>query len=215
MLLSLALVVAAVPALNVALPNLASDTAASRSEPQWIVDAYALVFAALLLPAGALGDSYGRKPVLILGLVVFALGSAAASFAEDPETLMVLRGVMWVGSALVMPTTLSIITSSFPADLRVGRSVRSVWPGRERLRTAGVGALLEVWDWPSVLLFNAVVAAVAAVGAIRRVPNSRGRVRPRSIPRGRALGGHAGGHRLWGIVGPGAVGAIRSPSEPS
>ncbi len=174
-LLSLALVVAAVPALNVALPNLASDTGASLSELQWIVDAYALVFAALLLPAGALGDRYGRKPVLVLGLVVFALGSAAASFAEDPETLMVLRGVMGVGAALVMPTTLSIITSAFPADLR-GRAV-GAWVG---VAGAGAvfgllvsGALLEVWDWPSVFLFNAVVAAVAAVGAIRKVPNSR------------------------------------------
>ena len=136
-LLSLALVVAAVPALNVALPNVAADTGASLSQLQWIVDAYALVFAGLLLPAGALGDRYGRKPVLVLGLAVFALGSAAASFTGDPETLMVLRGVMGVGAALVMPTTLSIITSSFPADMR-GRAV-GAWVGvagrRRRLRS--------------------------------------------------------------------------------
>jgi MFS family permease len=82
-LLSLALVVAAVPALNVALPNVASDTGASLSQMQWIVDSYALVFAGLLLPAGALGDRYGRKPVLVLGLAVFAVGSAVATFAHD------------------------------------------------------------------------------------------------------------------------------------
>ena len=84
-LLSLALVVAAVPALNVALPNLAADTDASLSQLQWIVDAYALVFAGLLLPAGALGDRYGRKPVLIIGLAVFALGSAAAVVDRRPR----------------------------------------------------------------------------------------------------------------------------------
>jgi MFS family permease len=112
-LLSLALVVAAVPALNVALPNLAAGTGASLSQLQWIVDAYALVFAGLLLPAGALGDRYGRKPVLVLGLAVFALASGAAAFTSDPATLIALRGVMGIGAAFVMPTTLSIITTSF------------------------------------------------------------------------------------------------------
>ena len=87
-LMSLALVVAAVPALNVALPNVAADTGASLSQLQWIVDAYALVFAGLLLPAGAIGDRYGRKPVLVLGLVLFVLGSGAASLSGDPQTLM-------------------------------------------------------------------------------------------------------------------------------
>ena len=87
-LMSLALVVAAVPALNVALPNLAADTGASLSQLQWIVDAYALVFAGLLLPAGALGDRYGRKPVLVFGLAIFALGSGAAAFTHDPQVLI-------------------------------------------------------------------------------------------------------------------------------
>lgn len=180
-LLSLALVVAAVPALNVALPNLAADTDASLSQLQWIVDAYALVFAGLLLPAGALGDRYGRKPVLIIGLVIFALGSAAASLTGDPDVLMVLRGVMGVGAALVMPTTLSIITSSFPAEQR-GRAV-GAWVG---VAGAGAvfgllvsGALLEVWDWQSVFLFNAILAAVVAVAAVRMVPNSRATHPPR------------------------------------
>jgi EmrB/QacA subfamily drug resistance transporter len=179
-LLSLALVVAAVPALNVALPNVAADTHASNSQLQWIVDAYALVFAGLLLPAGALGDRYGRKPVLIVGLAVFALASATASFMTDAEALMAARGVMGVGAALVMPTTLSIITTSFPPEQR--RRAVGAWVG-----VAGAGAvfglltsgsLLEFWDWQSVFLFNAILAAIVAGAAVRKVPNSRATDRP-------------------------------------
>lgn len=174
-LLSLALVVGAVPALNVALPNLAADTSASLSQLQWIVDAYALVFAGLLLPAGAIGDRYGRKPVLVLGLVIFALGSGLATFTSDPATLIALRGVMGVGAAFVMPTTLSTITTSIPNEMR-GKAV-AAWVG-----VAGAGAvlgllasglLLEVWEWQSVFAFNAVVGGLAALAAVRLVPNSR------------------------------------------
>lgn len=174
-LLSLALVVGAVPALNVALPNLAADTSASLSQLQWIVDAYALVFAGLLLPAGAIGDRYGRKPVLVLGLVIFALGSGLATFTSDPATLVALRGVMGVGAAFVMPTTLSTITTSIPNEMR-GKAV-AAWVG-----VAGAGAvlgllasglLLEVWEWQSVFAFNAVVGGLAALAAVRLVPNSR------------------------------------------
>ncbi len=206
-LLSLALVVAAVPALNVALPNVAADTGASLSQLQWIVDAYALVFAGLLLPAGALGDRYGRKPVLILGLAVFALGSAAASFTSDPDVLIALRGVMGVGAALVMPTTLSVITTSFPADMR-GRAV-GAWVG-----VAGAGAvfgllvsgvLLEVWDWQSVFLFNAAMAAIVALAAIRKVPNSRASQPPRID----YIGGVLSVVALAGIV----FGAIEGPGR--
>jgi|tagenome__1003787_1003787.scaffolds.fasta_scaffold20916899_1 EmrB/QacA subfamily drug resistance transporter len=206
-LLSLALVVAAVPALNVALPNVASDTGASLSQMQWIVDSYALVFAGLLLPAGALGDRYGRKPVLVLGLAVFAVGSAVATFAHDPDTLIGLRGLMGVGAAFVMPTTLSIITTSFPAEKR-GKAV-GAWVG-----VAGAGAvfgllasglLLEVWDWQSVFAFNAILAGLLAVAAARRVPNSRD-IHP---PRVDYLGGLLSVVALAGIV----FGAIEGPGR--
>src|SRR5690349_17012427 len=134
-LLALALVVAAVPALNVALPNLAASTGASMSQLQWVVDAYALVFAGLLLPAGALGDRYGRKPVLVAGLLVFSAGAGLAALTGSPQALIGLRGLMGVGAALVMPTTLSIITTSFPKEQR-GRAV-GAWIG-----VAGAGAVL-------------------------------------------------------------------------
>ena len=174
-LLSLALVVAAVPALNVALPDVAASTNASMSQLQWVVDAYALVFAGLLLPAGALGDRYGRKPVLVAGLAVFAAGAGLAALTSTPEALIGLRGLMGVGAALVMPTTLSIITSSFPEEQR-GKAV-GAWIG-----VAGAGAvfglltsglLLEVWAWQSVFWFSAALGLVVAVAAVRLIPDSR------------------------------------------
>src|SRR5215217_7785118 len=93
-LLSLALVVSAVPALNVAIPDLADDTGATMSQLQWVVDAYALVFAALLLPAGAIGDRYGRKPVLVWGLAVFGVSAAGAAMTTSPDFLIAWRSLM-------------------------------------------------------------------------------------------------------------------------
>jgi EmrB/QacA subfamily drug resistance transporter len=173
--LGLVMVVAAVASLNVALPDLARDTGASQSQLQWIVDAYALVFAGLLLPAGALGDRYGRKGVLMAGLAIFGSASAAALFAADPTVLIGLRAVIGLGAALVMPTTLSIITNVFPEDER-GRAV-GIWAG-----VAGAGAvfglllsgtLLEWFSWQSVFATNVVLAALAIVAAVPIVPTSR------------------------------------------
>ena len=133
-LASLALVVAAVPALNVALPDVATDTGATQSQLQWIVDAYALVFAGLLLPAGALGDRFGRKPLLVVGLLIFGASSARRRSAPRPP-LIAARALMGVGAAMVMPTTLSIITSSFPVQERA--KAVGAWIG-----VAGAGAVL-------------------------------------------------------------------------
>ena len=117
MCLALMMVVAAVASLNVALPDLARGTGATQSQLQWIVDAYALVFAGLLLPAGALGDRYGRKGVLLTGLVVFGGASLGAMLVNEPSMLIGLRAVIGIGAALVLPTTLSIITNVFPRSV--------------------------------------------------------------------------------------------------
>jgi EmrB/QacA subfamily drug resistance transporter len=188
-LLSLGLVVAAVPALNVALPNVAERTGATQSQLQWIVDAYAVVFAGLLLSAGALGDRYGRKPILAAGLVIFSAGSAAACFATAAGPLIAMRALMGVGAALVMPTTLSILTTSLPGHKR-DRAV-GAWVG-----VAGAGAilgllssgvLLEVFNWPSIFVLNAVIGSLLVIAALLFVPNSRHATPPRVDYLGAAL----------------------------
>lgn len=121
-MLSLATVVSAVASLNTAVPSIARDTGAGQTELAWIIDAYALVFAALLLLGGAIGDRYGRRRALTAGLVVFGAGSAAAALVSDPNWLIAMRGVLGVGAALVMPATLSTITSTFAARRAPGRS---------------------------------------------------------------------------------------------
>src|SRR6202034_1854235 len=112
--LSLLVVVIDNTILNTALPTLARVLHAGTSSLQWITDAYTLCFAALLIPAGALGDRYGRRISLIGGLVVFALGSAMAAFASGSGVLIAARVVMGLGAAFVMPATLSILNSVFP-----------------------------------------------------------------------------------------------------
>ncbi len=171
---ALATVVSAVASLNVALPDLARDTHASQTQLSWVIDAYALVFAALLLPAGALGDRFGRRRALLAGLTIFGLGSLAAMFAGDADVLIGLRGTLGIGAALVMPATLSTITSTFPKEQRA-RAV-GVWAGvaggSAVLGLLTSGLLLEVWSWRSVFGLNVVLAAAAVVATLRVIPES-------------------------------------------
>jgi EmrB/QacA subfamily drug resistance transporter len=172
--LALAAVVSAMASLNVALPDIARATHASQTQLEWVIDAYSLIFAALLLPGGALGDRYGRRRSLVVGLILFGAGSAAAMTVHTADSLIMLRGVLGLGAALVMPATLSTITSTFPAEQRT-RAV-SVWAGVAGgsavlgLLTSGV--LLKVWSWPSVFGLNVVLAVVALIGTLKFVPES-------------------------------------------
>jgi EmrB/QacA subfamily drug resistance transporter len=172
--LSLATVVSAVASLNVALPEIARDTHATQTQLSWIVDAYALVFAALLLPAGAIGDRYGRRRALIAGLSVFGAASLAAMMVSDANTLIALRGLLGVGAALVMPATLSTITATFPPERRP--QAISVWAGvagaSAILGLLTSGTLLEFWSWQSVFALNVVLVVVALIGTVRVVPES-------------------------------------------
>src|SRR5215471_6123041 len=162
MCLALMMVVAAVAGLNVALPGIARDTGASQTQLQWIVDAYAIVFAALLLPAGAIGDRFGRKPLLAAGLALFGAISLAAIFVHSPTTLIALRAGLGVAAALIMPVTLSVITTVFPPEER-GKAV-GTWVGIAAgggvigLLTSGV--LLHFFSWSSIFALNVVLAAV-------------------------------------------------------
>src|SRR5580693_238412 len=179
--LALAAVVAAVSSLNVALPGIARATHASQTQLTWVIDAYSLVFASLLLPAGAIGDRYGRRRTLIAGLVIFGAASAVAMTAHSAAELIGLRAVLGLGAALVMPATLSTITGTFPGAQRT-RAV-SVWAavagGAAVLGLLTSGLLLQVWSWPSVFGLNVVLACAAIVGTIRFVPESADPETPR------------------------------------
>ena len=172
MCFALATVVSAVSSLNVALPDLARDIGATPTELQWIVDAYALVFAGLLLPAGALGDRLGRRRVLLAGLGIFGIGAAIATTVDDPSTLIAIRAFMGLGAALIMPSTLSIITATFPAgerDRAVG-AWAGVAGGSALLGLLVSGAVLEVASWSAVFGLSVVLATIAFVGSLRVVP---------------------------------------------
>src|SRR5262245_50995855 len=127
MCLALVVVVMSVSGLVTAIPTMQRELDASASQIQWILDAYAIVFAGALLTAGALGDRFGRKRALLTGLVVFALGAVFAGVASAASQVIVGRAVMGIGAALVMPATLSIITTIFPPEERA-RAI-AIWAG--------------------------------------------------------------------------------------
>ena len=187
---------------NVALPTLQVQFQTSASSLQWIVDAYLLTFASALLTMGTIGDRFGRKKTLQAGLLVFALSSAAVLFASSAEQLIVLRVVMGVGAALIMPATLSTITNVFPREER-GRAI-GIWAGTAAL---GVGLgpltgglLLEAFSWSSVFLINVPVAVAALVLGIWLVPESRD-PHPGSFDlAGAALSAGALLAFVWGVI---------------
>ena len=123
--LALAAVVAAMASLNVALPDIARATHASQTDLVWVIDAYSLAFAALLLPAGGIGDRYGRRVALVIGLVIFGGGSAVAMTASSSSELIALRAIIGVGAALVMPATLSTITGTLSDAMAATTAARA------------------------------------------------------------------------------------------
>jgi len=175
MCLSLVLVVMTVSGLNTALPSIQRDLGASASDLQWIVDAYAIVFAGLLLSAGAIGDRFGRKRALLSGLVVFGIVTLVGGLATSSTQLIAGRAVMGVGAAFIMPATLSTITSIFPPEERT-RAI-AIWAGfagaGSLIGPVLTGALLEGFWWGSTMLVNVplVVAIIAAVATF--APDSR------------------------------------------
>ena len=161
--------------LNVAIPTLQRELDATASSLQWMVDAYVLVFAGLLLTMGALGDKFGRKRALQAGLIVFGLSSFFAAYAGTSAQLISARAFMGVGGALIMPSTLSILTDVFPREER-GKAI-SIWAG-----VAGIGIglgpltgglLLEHFWWGSVFFINIPIVLIALVSGLVLVPESQ------------------------------------------
>ena len=161
--------------LNVALPSISNDLGASASDLQWIVDAYVLVFAALLLTMGAIGDRIGRKIALQFGLIMFGLGSLWAALATSTEMLIAARAFLGIGGATIMPATLSIISATFPREER--SQAIAIWAAIFGLGV-GVGPvvgglLLEHFEWNAVFFVNLPVVAVALVGGAFFLANSK------------------------------------------
>ena len=160
--------------LNVALPTLELDLGASSSQLQWIVDSYMLVFAGLLLTAGALGDRFGRRRALTFGLIVFGAGSALSAVAGSADALIASRALMGVGGAFIMPSTLSILTATFPAHERA-RAI-GAWAAVSGLGIA-IGPLAGGWiiehaDWSWIFLVNVPFVIGALLAGRWLVPES-------------------------------------------
>ncbi|MGA9277829.1 MFS transporter [Ilumatobacter sp.] len=202
-------VIASVSGLNVAQQDLAIDLGASQNAVLWIINAYTIALAALLLPIGAVGDRWGRKPVLLAGLAVFGLASLGAALAPTVGLMIAARVAAGVGAAMIMPVTLSVITSSFPPADRA-RAI-GIWAG-----FAGSGGILglffssfmvDIVDWRWLFILPISLVIVSAVATVAFVPNSHEQSTHRfdiggSVLSALAIGGivlgiHEGPERGW------------------
>ena len=160
---------------NVALPALQRALNATVTDVQWVVEAYALFLAALLLVGGSLGDLYGRRRVFVAGVVLFAAASAGCGFAPGIRMLIVARGLQGVGGALLVPGSLALISSSFCAEER-GRAI-GTWSGFTAM-TAALGPVVGGWliehlSWRWVFFINVPLAVLVVAISMARVPESR------------------------------------------
>jgi EmrB/QacA subfamily drug resistance transporter len=189
--------------LNVALPTLVRDLGATDTQLQWIVDAYVLVFAGLLLVSGSIADRVGRKWTFLAGLVLFAGCSTWAAFSGSVGVLIAARASMGIGGALIMPSTLALITGLY-TDLHQRGRAFGLWSATTG---AGValgpiigGVLLAHFSWGSVFLINVPIAAVALGLAVPFVPNSRNPSAGRPDLTGSVLSIAGLGLLLWALI---------------
>jgi EmrB/QacA subfamily drug resistance transporter len=211
--LSLVLVVMSVSGLVTAIPSMQEELGASAGQIQWIIDAYAVVFAGTLLTAGALGDRFGRKRALLAGLVVFGLGAFIAGIGSTASQVIAGRGVMGIGAALVMPATLSIITAIFPPHER-SRAI-AIWAG---FAGAGgaigpivSGALLERYWWGAAVLVNLPVVAAVLLAIWLYSPESRDETETPLDPVGALLSLVGLGALIFAIIEGGEKGWTTAP----
>jgi EmrB/QacA subfamily drug resistance transporter len=158
---------------NIALPAIGGELSADFQTLQWIVNAYTLTLAALILLAGALGDHFGRRRVFVIGVVWFALASLLCGLAPNAEVLVIARALQGIGGALLTPGSLAIISSSFVAADRA--AAVGAWSGLGGVAAAigpFLGGYLVELNWRAVFLINLPVAAFIVVVSLRHVPES-------------------------------------------
>ncbi|MET0147491.1 MAG: MFS transporter [Ilumatobacteraceae bacterium] len=209
MITALVAVLAAMSGLNVAQQEMAIELGASQGGVLWIINAYTVALAALLLPVGAIGDRFGRKPVLLAGLAVFAIATLGSLVATTTAMMIIARVLAGVGAAMIMPVTLSIITSSFPPEDKA--KAIGIWAG-----FAGGGSMialfvsafmLDVLTWRWVFALPLALVAISAVMSTLFVSNSKevsthrfdtvGSVLSALAIGGLVLGIHEGPERGW------------------
>lgn len=233
LVVSLLIVVLDNTVLNIALPTIQEELDATPSQLIWAVDSYILVFAALLFSWGVLGDRFGRKRILIIGMLIFGIASAICAFSVSPSMLIGFRAIMGIGGAAVLPTTLAIITVIFPAHER-GKAI-GLWAGAVGAAVA-IGPVLggfllqhPQWfrwltgnDWGSVFLINVPIVIVGIIGIIKVVPDSKNpQARKLDIPGlvisvvglvlliyGIIHASETGNWLAWSVVGPIAAGIV-------
>ncbi|MFH7598596.1 MFS transporter [Streptomyces racemochromogenes] len=163
-------------ALTVAVPSMTADLGASAQDTQWILDSYILVFAGLLLTSGSLGDWFGRRRIMLTGLLLFGAASLAATFADDPAEVIAVRVAMGIGGALIMPSTLSLLVTVFDEEERP--KAMAAWGSVAMLGLVGSpvlgGVLIDRFSWHSIFLINVPVVALAVVAALTLMPESKG-----------------------------------------
>jgi EmrB/QacA subfamily drug resistance transporter len=193
----------ATSSINVALPSLVRDLSASTRDLQWIVDGYNLAFASFVLAFGSLSDRYGRKGALLSGLAVFGLAAVAGSRAGSAGQLITAQAVMGLGAAMIFPTTLSIISNTFPERRERARAI-GIW-GAVTGMGGGIGpvlggGLLAGFWWGSILLTLGIVAAVIAVAVALTVITSRDPSTPRLDKVGLVLSVLAVGALVYTVI---------------
>lgn len=200
---SLMVVTIDVTILNVALPTLSSALDADTSELSWFINSYELVFAGSLLTAGALGDRFGRRRMLAIGLTIFGVASVLSAQAGSAGELIAMRAVMGIGGAAILPATLAIVTNVFTNPAERAKAI-AVWAGVAALGL-GVGPvlggfLLEHFQWGSVFWVNVPVVIVALIGGRVAVPESRDPSAKRLDPVGATMSIVALGALTYSII---------------
>lgn len=189
--------------LNVALPTLVEELGASTSQLQWIVDSYALMSGSLVLFCGSLADRIGRKWIFMSGLVLFTAASVVAAYAGSVTTLVLARGAMGIGEALIMPATLAVIGNVFPRGAERTKAI-GIWSAAVGVGTV-IGPMVGGWLlshywWGSVFLINLPIGIAGLIAAALLVPDSRAPESGRLDPAGALLSVVAVASVLWAVI---------------